>query len=369
MIKKFKKKGKQVKDLVPNTDAVVQRVANMNPLTERRDEAPLAEDVPRITNETITEHREEVLSGARKYIYPLQHSKHRIVLITTTIILLAAAVFLIYCGLALYRFYQYNTFLYRITQVVPFPIARVGDKFVEYENYLFELRHYVHYYQNQLQSSFEGQEKEQLEQYKKQALTDVINQAYVKDLAKQNKVGVSNKEVNDRINVVREQNRLGSNNKVLNDVLRDYWGWSLADFKRSLKQQMLADKLVAKLDTVTHQRAESVLVQARAGADFTALAKAASDDPNAKNNGGDFGTPINKSNPNIPPQITEALFKLKPGEISAIINAGSTLEILKVNQNDGVSVTGQHISFNLKDISEFIEPLKKKEQPRIYIKL
>src|SRR5665811_1430574 len=35
--------------------------------------------VPRITNETVAEHREAVLSGARKYIYPLQHSKRRIV--------------------------------------------------------------------------------------------------------------------------------------------------------------------------------------------------------------------------------------------------------------------------------------------------
>ncbi len=26
--------------------------------------------VPRITNENVAEHREEVLSGARKYIYP-----------------------------------------------------------------------------------------------------------------------------------------------------------------------------------------------------------------------------------------------------------------------------------------------------------
>jgi len=36
-------------------------------------------NLPRITNETIAEHREEVLSSARKYIYPLQHSLQRIV--------------------------------------------------------------------------------------------------------------------------------------------------------------------------------------------------------------------------------------------------------------------------------------------------
>lgn len=366
--KKLRRGKKKVQDLVPQATAVAQRAANMNPLSDRNDGSPIDENVPRITNETIAEHREEVLKGARKYIYPLQHSKHRIVLITSTIVVAAAAAFLIYCSAALYKLYQHNTFLYRVTQVVPFPIARVGGSFVEYENYLFELRHYIHYYQNQLDRNFEGDDRQQLIDRRQQALSDVINQAYVKKLAKQNKVAVSNKEVDARINVVRDQNRLGNNNKVLSDVLRNYWGWSISDFKRSLKQQILAEKVVAKLDTATRGRADSALAQAKAGGDFAALARQLSDDESTKANGGDFGGPISKTNPNIPPQITEALFSLKAGEVSGIINTGQTLEILKVNQNDGTNVTAQRISFNLKDISEFIEPLKKKEPAKTYVK-
>ena len=54
------------------------------------------ETLPRITNETVTEHREEVLSTARKYIYPLQHSKHRVVLISTSILSAAVVVFFVF---------------------------------------------------------------------------------------------------------------------------------------------------------------------------------------------------------------------------------------------------------------------------------
>src|SRR6478672_386206 len=43
------------------------------------------QNLPRITNETVAEHREEVLSSARKYIYPLSHSKRRIVAISAAI--------------------------------------------------------------------------------------------------------------------------------------------------------------------------------------------------------------------------------------------------------------------------------------------
>ncbi|HEY5141493.1 MAG TPA: hypothetical protein VIJ25_19585, partial [Methylococcales bacterium] len=41
----------------------------------------------RITNETVAEHREAVLSTARKYIYPLEHSKHRIVVVSTALLI------------------------------------------------------------------------------------------------------------------------------------------------------------------------------------------------------------------------------------------------------------------------------------------
>ncbi len=37
----------------------------------------VGETMPRITTETIAAHREEVIGKARKYIYPLQHSKNR----------------------------------------------------------------------------------------------------------------------------------------------------------------------------------------------------------------------------------------------------------------------------------------------------
>src|SRR3954465_6024478 len=116
---------KRVKELIP--DNIAEKALTLNPLNENTPAVP--EAVPRITNETIAVHREEVLKGARKYIYPLQHSKNRIIALTTWILVATLAVFLIYSTLALYRLNQYNTFLYRTSQVVPFPIARIGDNF------------------------------------------------------------------------------------------------------------------------------------------------------------------------------------------------------------------------------------------------
>jgi hypothetical protein len=365
MKRKFKRRSrtKKSRSLVPAnvTDRIKAR-------SKKDEDVVSLDNVPRITNETIAVHREEVLRGARKFIYPLQHSKNRIIMLTTWIVVAALGTFLIYSTLALYKLNQYNTFLYRTTQVVPFPVARVGDNFVAYENYLFELRHYIHYYQNQLGLNFEGNDKEQLARFRKQALDGVVNYAYVKMLAKQNNVNVSDKEVDERIAEVRNQNRLGSNNKVFSDVLRDYWGWSVSDFKRSLKEEILSEKVVAKLDKDDTNRANSSFFKVKNGDDFAKVATELSDEPNAKTNGGDYGFPITRTNPNVPPQVVSALFKLHPGEVSGIINTGSTLEIVKNVQTSGDSITAKHIVINLKDISDYTKQLKKQKPPHIFVK-
>jgi hypothetical protein len=361
MIKKrLKKRAKKVRGLMPE-NAKERAITTLNPLAENQQPALTDENVPRITNETIAEHREEVLKGARKFIYPLSHSKHRIVLITSSIVIIAVIALLSYCAMGLYKYYQYNSFLYRVTQVVPFPVARIGNTLIDYENYLFELRHYVHYYQTQQQDLFGGQN--QVNAYRQQVLDNVINEAYVKKLAAANNVKVSDKEVEERVEVVRSQNRLGSNDKVFSDVLRDYWGWSISDFKRALHKQILAEKLAAKMDTGAQAKAQETLTKIRQGGDFEKLG------------GKDYGFDITKTNPNVPPQVVDALFKLKAGQTSGVVVASpvqagqpTTLEIVKVIENDGNTINAQHISFKLNDVMGYIKDLKAKQPPTIYVK-
>lgn len=324
--------------------------------------------IPRITNETVAEHREEVLSSARKYIYPLQHSAHKVVVISSTLITVAIVAFFTYTLLALYRFNSTTTFIYRVSQVIPFPVAKAGSDYVAYENYLFELRHYIHYYQTQQKVDFNTESgKRQLEAFRQRALDGVVTNAYVKQLAAQNKISVSNQEVNDQIAIVQAQNRLGGNQKVFEDVLKEFWGWSIDDFKRELKQQLLAQKVVDKLDTGTHQQAQDVLSKIAAGQDFTQLAQQFSQDKNTATSGGDYGFAITKTNRDIPPAVVNELFKMQVNQTSGIINTGSTLEIVKLKEKTGDQVKAAHISFVFKGIDAYVKPLEDKQKTTKYI--
>jgi parvulin-like peptidyl-prolyl isomerase len=338
------------------------------PAEERVTEA--LSNVPRITSDTVEEHREEVLSTARKYIYPLQHSKRHVVRNSILILLAVLIAFFVYCGLALYKFQSTSGFLYGVTKVVPFPVAKAGHNWISYESYLFELRRDMHYYQSQQQADFSSRDgKAQLKRLKQQAMNDVVQDTYVKQLAAENHVSVSQQAVNNEVSLLRNQNRLGNNDHVFKEVLNEFWGWSESDFERELRLQLLQRAVVAKLDTSTNDRAQAALKQLEGGADFGKLAKQVSDDPATKAGGGQYPKAITVNDRSLSPILSAELFRLKPGQTSGIINTGYTLEIVKVLDSNGSSLHAAHIQFTYKPITTYTKPLQAKEPLHEYIKI
>lgn len=344
-------------------------LAKTKPQSETQKLQKAADQAPRITNTSIAEHREAVLSGARKYKIPLAHSKHQIVIITSTLFVAALVAFFTYIVLALYKFEQSSTFLYRVTQVLPLPAAKAGSQFVSYESYLFELRHFVHYYEHQQKTDFtDPNNNEQLEEFKRRSLGKVINDAYVSQLARERGVSVSEQEVNDAITMLRSQNRLGSSDKVFEDVLKDYWGWSVNDFKRSLRAELLAQKVVASLDTGAQEQANKAYARIKAGEDFAAVAREISTDEDTKAAGGDIPRPIDRTDRNLSAKVTDALFRLEPGQYSEVINTGNSLVIVKNIERLGERIHAAQIVVDFKDIETFVDDKKEAVPARQYIR-
>jgi hypothetical protein len=345
-------------------------------LRQKREQNKLAkidesESVPRITNENLAEHREDVLSGAKKYIYPLQHSKHRIIILSTSLFLVVLLAFSIFTVLSLYRFETRSAFMYQLTRVVPLPIARTGSTFVAYENYLFELNHYIHYYENQQQLSFDTEAGQaQLASYKERTINKVINDAYIKILAEEQGITVDETEVDEQIRIAREQNRLGSSDEIFEDVLREFWDWSVGDFRRSLKTELLAQKVIRDADSETEAKATEALARITAGEDFATIAAEYSDDLVTKDSGGEFGL-VNRSNRNISQQAVDVLFKLGEGQNSGIVvvpyGTGYALAIIRNQGQQEDQRNGAHIIFQLNSLDEVLNDRKEQRPYRLYM--
>lgn len=369
-MKKHKKLQLPKLPRVPNVHSVLPKVTKRFKKPDLQQQtADALSAAPRITNETIAEHREIVLKGARKYKYPLEHSKHRIVMVSTALLSVGIISFFVYAGLSLYRFQSTSLFMYRVTQIVPFPVAKAHKSWVSYESYLFELRRYMHYYETQQQVDFSSDSgKFQLDTYRPKALQQVIDSAYVKELAAEHHISVSRGDVDDAIATLRTQNQLGSNNKDLASVTQKFFGWSIDDLRRQLRQELLAQKVAAKLDTTAYAKAQNIVLQLNSGADFATLATQVSDDASTKGDGGQYNDQaITVSSQEVPPQVVRQLAQMKVNETSDIITTPSSFEVVKLLSVDNGKYRAAHIQINFNDIQTYLQPQEKKNPPKRFI--
>lgn len=369
-VKKNPKTHLSAKERIAQIKAVVPPVAARfkKPTLQQQTEEALL-NVPRITNETVAEHREEVLKGARRFKYPLEHSKHKIVVVSAGLLITALVAFFVAITINLYRLQSTTEFTYRVTQIVPFPVAKVGKHYVSYESYLFELRRYMHYYRTQQQVDFSTDSgKVQLARYKPRALQKVVEGVYVKELAQKNGISVSDAEVRDALSMLRAQNRLSSD-KDLASVIQRFYDWSIDDLRRQLKQELLEQKVAAALDEETAAKANDVLKQIQAGGDFATLAGQHSSDQATKGNGGQYGdAAITVGSQEVSPVIIRELSRLKPGEVSPVIMTPTSYEIVKLLEVDGSGkYKAAHIELRFKEISTYLAAEAAKTKVKTYI--
>lgn len=343
------------------------------------DKAPLESASGRITNETVAKHREEVLKGAKRFIYPLQHSKHRIAIISAAIALTALISLGIYSVLVLYKYQQTGAFAYNLTKILPLPVAKVDGHFVLYEDYLFELRHSMHFQKTQEVVDFSTEEGNKMLVYlKQQALERAKDNAVVRELAKQEDIKVNEQEIDAQMQLILKQGTSGQSLDAIEKTLAEFYGWSINDWRRVLKIQLMKQKLTPKLDSETTQKGNSVLSEIKNGANFSDMAKANSQDALSKDKGGALGV-INKDTSNLPQQFLDSAFNLGEGQHSELVESSIkddkgnniiVVHIIKVDKiiNDKEREVS-HILLKYKSVNEAIHQYKTDNSISNYIKV
>ncbi len=257
----------------------------------------------------VDERREEVFATGRKFKYPLQFTKHRIVI--NTILIATVVIGIVFIGgwLALYRFNMYSDMLFRITKIIPAPVATVDGKTVRFSDYLMFYRSSITSIERQSsQVDVSGSIEDLREQYKRAALEEAEEYTYALKLADDHGITVSAEEVDAEFTRHRELGGVERSDAAFLKIVEDNFGLTKDEYRRLLTLTITRAKVEAEIDTTATKIANEVeKLLTSNGGDYAAVAEALGDKIIYEETGGMV------SSQNIDGGRASAAVKLEPG--------------------------------------------------------
>ena len=323
--------------------------------------------VAKITNTTLEEQRKEILNKGKKFKYPVQYSKNRLVgnaLIIALVILITGS------GLLWYQLYQaQNTgeFIYRFTTVIPFPVANVDGENALYRDYLMEYRanmQIANAKKDEIESANNVKALSVLN--KNKAMKNAIANAYAQKKAREMGISVSEKEIDEAFDAQRKTQNTELTESALYKIAADNYGLSPSEYRRMfIELPLLRRKVTAEIDkNAATTRDEVVKYLNDNSNDFSKAAE-------------QFGDKIEYNKPgkvrktNIDGGRSRVASQLNVGEVSKpfISNAGDGYYIVKLIEKSDNEISYESIKIKFTEFNSQLEKLEKEGKVKKYIKV
>ena len=231
----------------------------MKNLLNRKDKKQPKKLPTRITNDTVAQHREKVLAAGRKHKYPIQYTKRRLVWITMFV---SVAILAIFVGLGwaqLYLWKDTSDIAYRITKILPLPVANIDGENANYSDYLLYHRSSLAVLHTQGQSD----QKDKVKFYQNQSINKALEVAYAKRLARENNITVDDNKVQDLIKKQQESSKLSQS--AYESVVKDNLHWSMDELKIAMKYTLLKQEVSFKIDKTADDLVSTIQNKVKSG--------------------------------------------------------------------------------------------------------
>lgn len=209
--------------------------------------------------EKVEERREEILAKGRKFKYPFQWTRHRIVVNTILIALVVFAMIFVGGWLALYRIGMTDELLFNITKVVPLSVASVDGEPVRFSDYLMFYRSSMTSIERQSGSQFDENSFNELRaEYKRSALTEAEKYAYATRLARELDITVSPEEVATEFDRHLKIGGVDRSEEGFIKIIKDNFGLDKSEYERMLYLTLIKAKVEMEIDKTANQTAAQV---------------------------------------------------------------------------------------------------------------
>jgi hypothetical protein len=322
----------------------------------------------RITNETVAEHRERILAGGRRFKYPMQYARHRLVL-TTVLITIVALILIILVGWwQLYSVQNTNTFFYRVTRVLPLPVASVDGEAVNYGDYLMYYNSSAHYLEQSEQVNLQTPDGMRQAAYiKRKSLDIAIANAYANKLARGLHISVSDTRVDQVTDMARNTSTGRISQETYDASALSILGWSPSEYRQDTKSKLLLQDVSYTIDTKAKQDEEKAATLIKQGeTDFDKIAAALGGTSDTKPTTGVSGlVPL----ANQDGGLSTAAASLQKDQISSVIRTttGDGYYFVKQLDKSATQVSYAYLRIPLTEFTRRLADLKKSGKIQEYI--
>lgn len=320
-----------------------------------------------ITNSTIAKQRREILEKGKKFKYPVQYGKHKLVINTIIIAIFIVIVSVIFGWHQFYVAQNTGTFAYRISLVFPIHVANVDGEGVLYSDYLAQYRSNMTITERQ-EEVLDGARDKQARSdfYKKQSMDVAIANAYAIKLARQFGIKVSDEEINKIYAEQRKTQDSELSEAAFNKIIEDNYQLSPQEHRRMfIELPLLRQKVAVKVDEKAKRIKDEVsAILSENGGDFSKIAEKFGDKV-------EVGAPGFVRSTNIDGGRTKTALNLNKGQVSKpfVSESGDCYYIVKLVEKRGNEVSYEYIKINLTEFSSNLDQLKSAGKVKEYIKV
>lgn len=334
----------------------------------KRDKKPVK--IEKITNKNISEHREDVLNSAKKFKYPLQYSTHKVLIHTIIIAIISLTGAVLLSWFMIYKQQSENEIIYRLSQLVPVPIARVDGEDVRYSDYLLRIRNakgFLYKYDREFINSTAESQNEIIASKKRSELDLLEKYAFANKLARENNIIVTDQEVNDFI----DQQRGNITLKLYeSSVLMEYFNWTIDDYKIFVRDELIRQKVALAIDQDAASKSNRIYNEVIINTDenknkFDEIAANADLSELAMNGGKIIDQDI-KSDDDINGLLNTAK-SLEIGAISQIISGNDGYYIIRVDAKTDATISYTIIKISLNEFNNRFDKIKSDGKIKEYI--
>lgn len=327
----------------------------------------LFKEKPKTEREKVEERREEVLAQGRKFKYPMQYAKHKLV-INTVLVALIAVILMVVVGWAmLYKIQDTGDMIYRVTQVLPVPVAEVAGEKVRYSDYLMIYRSNLETSERQGGRLGEGEEAMLVRDGLKQAALDAaVEYTYALKLGREMGITVSEEEITKTFDDHRKVGGVERSEEAFLKIISDNFGMNKTEYRRMLYLNLMKVKVAQAVDQHAQELVERVeQILEKDGGNLMAVV----DELGGEIEYQDTGQLVD--NMNVDGGRSNMAMTLEPGQVSErfLSSNGDGYYYVKLAEKTDTQVNYASVKISFTEFDAMVAELYEKGEVKEYIKI